>query len=288
MGSKKQPGWGGVVRPPAWLGCETSGEAGTQVGGPEQIDGNQHCMVLCGTSAAGDTLASPLVSPTGLHVMMCPPLSCRVTAGYTSIRFGRHTNGWRCRAFRNGPVFVGIKVVQYQGSSGIPWDLLHSRHGTWEGNYVLWKMHPQTLLWDWIYSRAIWGTRVHTRLCASSRHTVHTHALCLLDIITHVNSALDNIEVGNYELLFINELWSFLLFTLPNTFALTKYSPVDNSCSNRGELAWPYCCPSGGRWLSFQSNRCASHSPRKSTFVCPYVRQINCHFLLDGERAGSC
>ena len=52
--------------------------------------------------------------------MMCPPLSCRVTAGYTTIRSGRHTNGWRYRAFRDGPVFVGIKVVQYQGSAGIP------------------------------------------------------------------------------------------------------------------------------------------------------------------------
>lgn len=52
------------------------------------------------------------------------------------------------------------------------------------------------------------GACVCTHVCVQALGTlyVHTHALCLLDIITHVNSALNNIEVGNYELLFINEV----------------------------------------------------------------------------------
>lgn len=57
---------------------------------------------------------------------MSPSLSCRVTAGCTSILFGRHTDGAEVQSFQNSPVFVGIKVVQCQGSAGIHRDLLIS------------------------------------------------------------------------------------------------------------------------------------------------------------------
>lgn len=45
--------------------------------------------------------------------------SYRVMAGCTSTPSGRHTDGWRCSAALSRPEFIGIKVVQYQGSVGI-------------------------------------------------------------------------------------------------------------------------------------------------------------------------
>ncbi|GAB5576907.1 oxysterol-binding protein-related protein 10 isoform X3 [Prionailurus iriomotensis] len=48
----------------------------------------------------------------------------QVTAGYTSILFGRHTDGVEVQLSEIALFFVGIKVVQYQGSAGIHRDLL--------------------------------------------------------------------------------------------------------------------------------------------------------------------
>lgn len=57
---------------------------------------------------------------------MSPSFSYRVTAGYTSILFGRHTDGVEVQLSEIALFFVGIKVVQYQGSAGIHGDLLLS------------------------------------------------------------------------------------------------------------------------------------------------------------------
>nr|XP_058933302.1 oxysterol-binding protein-related protein 10 isoform X2 [Kogia breviceps] len=137
------------------------------------------------------------------------PMESRVTAGYTSIRFGRHTNAWRCRAFRNGPVFVGIKVVQYQGSAWYSLRPLDSVQDMVPEREIMYceKCTPR-LYYGIEFIQEPCGACVCTHVCVQALGTlyVHTHALCLLDIITHVNSALTNIEVGNYELLFINEV----------------------------------------------------------------------------------
>lgn len=88
--------------------------------------------------------------------------------------------------------------------------------------------------------------------------SVHTHALCLLGITTRGNPTLTNSDAGDCELLFINTVSSFLVSTFAEKrFALTKYSPVDESCPDEGEQAWPTAVRlvEGGRcsplWLGF-------------------------------------
>lgn len=147
-------------------------------------------------------------------------------------------------------------------------------------------MRPQTLPWDRAYSRAMWAC-VCTCVCVQSSPppSVHTHALCLLGITTHGSTALTNSDVGDYELLLINEVSSFLVFTFAKKcFALTKYSPVDKSCPDEGERAWPDCHPSGGRWLPLHIMAVIPTLPPTSLFVCPCSRQIICISCRMGSR----
>lgn len=141
------------------------------------------------------------------------------------------------------------------------------------------------------------GLRVHMCLCAElpahRLHSLntpcspceHTHVLRLLGITTHRSTALTNSDVGDYELLLINEVSSFLVFTFAKKcFALTKYSPFDKSCPDEGERAWPDCHPSGGRWLPLHIMAVIPTLPPTSLFVYPCSRQIICISCRMGSR----
>ena len=130
------------------------------------------------------------------------------------------------------------------------------------------------------------GLCVHVSVCRAPRTpSVHTHALRLLGLTTHGNTALTNSDVGDYELLFINKVSSFLVFTFAKKcFALTKYSPVDESCPDEGERTWPDCRPSGGRWPALPIMAVIPTLPPTSLFVCPCSRQIICISCGMGSR----
>ena len=115
--------------------------------------------------------------------------------------------------------------------------------------------------------------------------SVHTHVLCLLGITTRGNPTLTNSDAGDYELLFINTVSSFLVFTFAKKhFVLTKYSPVDESCPDEGEQAWPDCCPSGGRWPLLPIMAGIPTLPPTSLFFCPWSRQMICISCGMGSR----
>lgn len=125
------------------------------------------------------------------------------------------------------------------------------------------------------------GLCVHVSVCrAPCTPSVHTHALRLLGITTHGNTALSS-DVGDYELLFINKVSSFLVFTFAKKcFALTKYSPVDKSRPDEGERAWP----SGGRRPPLPIMAGIPTLPPTLLSVCPCSRQIICISCGTGSR----
>lgn len=130
------------------------------------------------------------------------------------------------------------------------------------------------------------GLRVHVSVRRAPRTpSVHTHVLCLLGITTRGNPTLTNSDAGDYELLFINTVSSFLVFTFAKKhFVLTKYSPVDESCPDEGEQAWPDCCPSGGRWPLLPIMAGIPTLPPTSLFFCPWSRQMICISCGMGSR----
>lgn len=102
MGSKEQPGRGGVVRPTVWHGCEISGTRQGHLGGKSwtDADGALLCVVPGFWPSRGWGLSLLLPFPhRGLHVISAS-FSYRVTAGCTSIPFGRHTDGVEVPSFQ--------------------------------------------------------------------------------------------------------------------------------------------------------------------------------------------
>lgn len=96
--------------------------------------------------------------------------------------------GWRCGAFRKSPVFVGIKVVQYQGSLGVHWDRLISFKKWYLRNSILWKMYSK-LCYRITFIQEPFGACVYS--CELLAYSMFTHMPCIrLLTNTHVNTAL--------------------------------------------------------------------------------------------------
>lgn len=210
------------------------------------MDGNKHHCALRAELGVPLLLAS-----RGVHVVMCLSLSCRVTAGCTSIPFGRHTDGWRCRAFRSSPVFVGIKVVQYQGPADMLWDLLVS-FKTW---YLREELCPEknvppnsVIGLNWFKSHQ--GHMCARRLvCGLSAHCIFTRMHWVCWVLSHLYILhLPVLKWGNdFELLFINEVQSFLFFSWPKMFLHSQNLLSSAPVQARGN--WPTWCPYGRKWL---------------------------------------
>lgn len=96
-----------INQPPAWHGWERQ-VAHTRINGSPERMLTEPCFAwssISNRAEAGEiALLPPPAQLRGCH-KMSPSFSCRVTAGCTSIHFGRHTDGVVVQTFQKEPCF---------------------------------------------------------------------------------------------------------------------------------------------------------------------------------------
>lgn len=133
--------------------------------------------------------------------------------------------------------------------------------------------------------QAILGLRVHVSVRQSSLYRLFTRmrSVCWVSLLRG-NPTLTSSDGWLWAPFY---QYGFKVFSFPllpkNVLTSTKYSPVDESCPDEGEQAWPTAVRlvEGGRCSHYGWD---SHSALTSLFVCPCSRQMICISCRMGSR----
>lgn len=134
-------------------------------------------------------------------------------------------------------------------------------------------MHPQTLLEDWIYSRAISGMCVYTGLCVSSWHTMCSHTCTIYTSAEYYYTCkyylprfkwviMSSFLSMRFEVFYFSLCQKFcthkgiLMWSTPVTTKVNWHGPIDVHMAENGSFLGEVY-----RWLSFQNYCCESHLP---------------------------